>query len=349
MKKHSMTYLQAKRRLAESIDAQGLLKEGDRIVIGVSGGADSVFLLSFLQERRAKSGISLRVLHVHHGLRESADEDAGFVKELCEKYDIPCAVVRVDVKEYGREKGLGIEEAARILRHKALEEAAEKWDEEVRALGDGDKNRAAIALAHHLNDQAETVLHNLVRGTSLKGLGGMAQKSGRIIRPLLVLSRDEIEMMLEEDGLSWRDDETNAEEIYTRNRIRHTVLPLLRREVNEQADLHIAEAARDIAEAESVLARETAKLLEEATMQRTGGDAEEKALRVGTLLCAEPILAKRVLHLAISEEAGVRKDIGRVHIEDVYGMLSGKERAKISLPYGILAVREYGQLYFRKK
>ena len=206
-----------------------------------------------------------------------------------------------------------------------------------------------IAVAHHLNDQAETVLHNLVRGTSLKGLGGMAQKSGRIIRPLLVLSRDEIEMMLEEDSLSWRDDETNAEEIYTRNRIRHRILPLLRQEVNAQADLHIAEAAGDIAEAEAVLARETAKLLEEATMQRTGGDADEKALRVGTLLHAEPILAKRALHLAISEKAGAGKDIGRVHIEDVYGMLSGKERAEISLPYSVLAVREYGQLYFRKK
>ena len=335
MKKHSNAYLLILRRLEEYIAAHDLLKAGDCVLLGVSGGADSTALLFLMKEWAKKMPLSLRVVHVHHGLRPSADEDQAFVEAMCKAWGIPCVSRRVEVSAYAKEKGLGTEEAARILRHGVLAEEANAGDEK-------------IALAHHRDDQAETVLFQLARGSSLKGLSGMAPKAGRIIRPLLDLSREEIELLLAENELTCREDETNAQDTYTRNRIRHHILPLLQQEANAQASAHIAEAAEDIAEADAYLQTEAMKLYESAKMPWTDGSGEEDALRIRALTEAPPVLAKRVLLLAIAAASGAAKDIGRVHIEDVYRLLTGAKRGEIALPYGLKAVREYGRLYFRR-
>ena len=334
--------------LLSFIENNALFAQGDRVLAGISGGADSTFLLYCLKAWQPLYGLFLRVIHVNHGLRAEAAEDEAFVRACCAELDIPFEAVAVDIPAYRATHPVGIEEAARELRHEAFRRAAQAWDAEVEQETGAKGRPARICLAHHLQDQAETVLFRLARGTSLKGLTGMQPAAGRLVRPLLALSRAEIEEGLREAGLSWREDESNASDAYTRNRIRHNILPLLEEEVNGGAAQHIAATARELGEIQTYLEEQTKALYESARMPRTGGQAGEEALRVRCLLEAPPLLADRVLHRAMAEAAGGAEDITRTHVEDVRKLLSGKERAAISLPRGVRAVRDYGQLYFEK-
>ena len=187
--------------------------QGDRIAVGLSGGADSVCLLLLLCGAREELGLDICAVHVHHGLRGAeADEDLSFAKELAERLGVEFESVRIDAREIARSKGVSVEEAGRGARYEALRR---------RAAG------GLVAVGHHLDDQAETILMNIVRGSGLAGAAGMDWRSGDIIRPLLSVPRTEIEEWLRERGQSWRTDSTNLSDDYTRNRIRHSVMPVL--------------------------------------------------------------------------------------------------------------------------
>ena len=180
---------------------------GDSVLAAVSGGADSVCLLLLLHEMAAELGIKVFAFHMNHGIRGAeADRDERFVMELCERLNIPLTVAHEKVEEYAAERGLSGEEAGRILRYHHLGETAEKYQ------------CAKIAVAHHEDDDAETVLLNLFRGSGLAGLSGIRPVRENIIRPLLCVSRKEIEGYLNEQELSWCEDSTNRENDYTRKR-----------------------------------------------------------------------------------------------------------------------------------
>ncbi|SEA35425.1 tRNA(Ile)-lysidine synthetase, N-terminal domain-containing protein [Oribacterium sp. KHPX15] len=223
-----------------------LIEKGDCVLVGLSGGPDSVFLLEVLNGFRKSMDFRLFAVHVHHGIRgEEADRDERFSQELCRERDIPFKVVHVDAPKYAKEKGLSLEEAARILRYEAFE--AERKN-----LEDGygcEAGSCRIAVAHHMDDQAETVLHNLVRGSGIKGLSGMEAKRGVIIRPLLSVKREYILRKLQDEGIPYVMDSTNLETQYTRNRIRTSVLPELK-EINPEAASHIAKTADILREAD---------------------------------------------------------------------------------------------------
>ena len=172
-------------------------------MVAVSGGADSICLLKVLSENQM--GLILRAMHVHHGLRGAeADRDVEFVQKICEKLEIPLEIVYRKVKEYAKEQKISEEEAGRILRYKALEEGAVRWEREIREQTQRTKNEEAkrgedwqqrsvqIAVAHHQDDNAETILHHLLRGSGLRGLAGMRPIQGNRIRPLLGVRRSEI-------------------------------------------------------------------------------------------------------------------------------------------------------------
>ena len=182
-----------------------MIPPGRRILVAVSGGADSMCLLEVLRVLQERAELKIRVLHVHHGLRESAEDDLQYVAKYCKEAGIPFQAVRVDAAGYAAANGLSVEEAARHLRYEALEKAAKEWDTQA------DHSECRIAVAHHIEDQSETVLFNLVRGSRLTGLRGMLPVNGRIIRPLLCCSREEIESYLMEHGITWREDETNED------------------------------------------------------------------------------------------------------------------------------------------
>lgn len=224
------------------IEANQLIRPGDGVVVGLSGGPDSVFLLYALHTLQARMGFTLRAVHVHHGIRGAeADRDEAFSQKLCVKLDIPFQAVHVAAPAYAAQHGLSLEEAARILRYEALEAARQQL---------GQTRAAWIAVAHHLDDQAETVLHNLVRGAGLRGLAGMENRRNHVIRPLLSIKREDILKWLKQYDIPYVTDSTNADPHYTRNRIRSTVLPELR-EINPEASAHIAHSAALLREADA--------------------------------------------------------------------------------------------------
>ena len=224
------------------IEANQLIRPGDGVLVGLSGGPDSVFLLYALHTLQARMGFTLRAVHVHHGIRGAeADRDEAFSEKLCAKLDIPFQAVHVAAPAYAAQHGLSLEEAARILRYEALEAARQQL---------GQATAAWIAVAHHLDDQAETVLHNLVRGAGLRGLAGMENRRNHVIRPLLSIKREDILKWLKQYDIPYVTDSTNADPHYTRNRIRSTVLPELR-EINPEASAHIAHSAALLREADA--------------------------------------------------------------------------------------------------
>lgn len=223
------------------IGANQLIRPGDGVVVGLSGGPDSVFLLYALHTLQPRMGFTLRAVHVHHGIRGAeADRDEAFSEKLCAKLEIPFQAVHVAAPAYAAQHGLSLEEAARILRYEALETARQQLTTPA----------AWVAVAHHLDDQAETVLHNLVRGAGLRGLAGMENRRNHVIRPLLSIKREDILKWLKQYDIPYVTDSTNADPHYTRNRIRSTVLPELR-EINPEASAHIAHSAALLREADA--------------------------------------------------------------------------------------------------
>ncbi|MCR4293971.1 MAG: tRNA lysidine(34) synthetase TilS [Elusimicrobia bacterium] len=198
-----------------------LLAPGRRVLAAVSGGPDSVCLAHWLSAQARQKKLTVALVHVHHGLRgRAADADARFVEKLGARLGLPVAIVRAPVRALAAERGLGLEEAGRKERYRVLAERARRG------------RFSAVATGHQLDDQAETVLLHLLRGTSLEGLGGIAPRreliSGvELIRPLLPLTRAEVLLYLKMHGLDWREDASNADPKFTRNWVRREVLPLL--------------------------------------------------------------------------------------------------------------------------
>ena len=223
-------------RFRAYIDSEGLLDGVKAVVVGVSGGADSICLLNLMSDISRERGITLVPAHVHHGIRgDEADRDAAFSCAAAEKLGWNPVICRIDVPAYATEHGLSTEEAARILRYRELERICEE------------KNADVIALAHHRGDQAETILMNLFRGTGPAGLSGMAPRFLNRIRPLLFASKGEILEYLQDKNITFVEDSTNSDPDYTRNRIRTELLPLVE-SMFPQAEAHITAAGEDIRE-----------------------------------------------------------------------------------------------------
>ena len=328
-----------------------MIPPGRRILVAVSGGADSMCLLEVLRKLQERAQLEIRVLHVHHGLRESAEDDLQYVAEYCKEAGIPFQAVRVDAAGYAAANGLSVEEAARHLRYEALEKAAKEWDTQA------DHSECRIAVAHHIEDQSETVLFNLVRGSRLTGLRGMLPVNGRIIRPLLCCSREEIESYLMEHGITWREDETNEDVRYSRNLIRKQVMPLLLT-INKGAREHIMRAAEEAAEAESYLAGETERALERCCAQGRSGkqaksgvessdnkQAEEIVIHIPSLLEEPLLLQRRVVYAAIAEASGRKKDLQDVHVQAVLELCRKQGNGRLDVAGGVHVRKVYGLLY----
>ncbi len=342
------------------IQDNNLLADGEKCLLAVSGGADSVCLLLLMLAYAKEKKTSLSVFHYNHHLRGAdADRDEEFVRSLCGRYDLPFYAAGGDVRAFVAEKGMGLEEAARHLRYEALYKAADE--------AGADK----IALAHHKNDQAETVLFHLCRGTGLAGLSGIKAKNGRLIRPLLCLQREEIEDYLACSGQEYMTDETNADEGYTRNLIRAKVLPLLSGQVNEQSISHICEAAMICGQAQDFISQMTEQAWEACIIREPedgmfksdnpvpGNETHRQGIlaqKAGTVRLSIPALRSQpvflqgeVMRLAISKTAGSKKDIGAVHVQELLSLTEKQSGKKVALPYGLEAQRSFDELLIKKK
>lgn len=221
--------------------ASPFFKRGETVLVGFSGGPDSVCLLHFLHYLAGKKHFDLAAVHVHHGLRgAAADADARFCRDLCKQWDIPFLLYKKNVRALAKKLDLSTEHAARKARYEAFAQAAKKT------------GACKIALGHHLDDQAETVLLNLLRGTRAEGLCGipvrrMLNKTTEIVRPLLCITRAEVEEYLQENKLSCVTDQSNFDEVYTRNWIRRELLPMLEKK-QPKIRQHLAGMAAQLAE-----------------------------------------------------------------------------------------------------
>ena len=330
-------------RVKAYVEKYHMLQENDHVIIGVSGGADSVCLLFMLKEFKNEMPLELTVVHIHHGIRgDSADADERYVKALCRQLGVRYLAFHENVEQYAKEQSLTLEEAGRNIRRQIFEKVCKE------------KNGTKIALAHHQNDNAETLLWNLSRGCGLRGLGGISPAEGdtvRYIRPLLCVQRCEIEAFLQEKGISYCTDETNLEDHYTRNRIRNHVIPYLEQEVNPQAVMHMSETMEQMRAVWAFMEQEVQKCRERYVEKRPCGSAEdlyEERENVPELLIKEELfrdvdktVRSFLIHALLCELAGRRKDIEQVHvrlIEDLARLQTGR---KISLPYKMTAEKCY--------
>lgn len=357
-----------------------MLTAHDTVTVGVSGGADSVCLITVLHRLQRILKISLRVVHVDHMLRgKAAEEDAEFVRALCERLDVSFTLHRVDVAAYAKERGQGLEEAGREVRYAALRG------------GEPASVASRIATAHTATDQAETVLLNLFRGSGLSGAAGILPVNGDIIRPLLRVTREEIEDYLRAEGIAWREDATNLEDDYARNRIRHHILPVAERDINARATRHLAEAAETFAEADEFIrhvavgesagsdtvTHETADRQSErifATEPRPtpresspcpkrgvsgarrsarqklsedAGTAVSQGLSISRLHTLPPILQQESVRQALRSVTPHLKNISRRHIDAVLDLCRNNHGVKsLDLPCGVTVRRDHDLLYF---
>ena len=208
-------------RVLETVKKYNMIKDEDKVVIGVSGGPDSMTLLNILNNLKEKLNIKIYVAHINHMIRKEADEETEYVRQFCENIGVDFFAKRIKVEEEAKKQKIGTEEAGRNIRYEFFEEVAKKV------------GANKIATAHNSNDNAETVLMNILRGTSVSGLKGIEKvREGKFIRPIIECSREEIEEYCKEQKLDPKYDKTNYENIYTRNKIRNLLIPYLQKEFN---------------------------------------------------------------------------------------------------------------------
>ncbi len=326
---------QIERKVFEFIEKYRLLRPGDRVVVGVSGGADSVCLLFVLSEWAAKYGLELYVVHVNHGIRKEAGEDAAFVRRLCEKRNLPFALVEADVPGRAARERVSVEEMGRTVRYEAFEAEAR------RVAADH------VAVAHNANDQAETMLFHLFRGSGLTGLGGIRPLRGKLIRPILCLEREEIERYLREKGVEYCQDSTNEEDHYARNRIRHHLLPYAEEQISKGSVAHMSQTALMLQEVEEYLLRQVREAREKAVREDTGEDVPCIRIDCQAFHALDPVIGKRLLLQLLQEISPTGKDLARIHVEEVFTLFR-KEGGAFSLPCGVEARRQYGTVILER-
>ena len=318
-----------KTKVFEYIRKHDMLREGDRVIVGVSGGPDSVCLLFLLHELASELKLDLHAVHVNHMLRAEADDEEQFVKDICLKLGISFHVAKADVHKYAKETGLSIEEAGRVIRYDAFR----------KVLGD---NIGRIAVAHNKNDLAETVIFNLFRGAGIRGLGGIEPVNGDIIRPILCLERSEIIAFLEKNHLQYVTDKSNLTDEYTRNRIRHHIIEYAEENIAGGCVANIARAAGRVSEAEAYIRKKTVEAAAECSFE----DGDDIRIYADRLLKEDPFIARNIIYEMIGMYSGSKKDITSEHVNNVYDLLSSDGTKELDLPYGITVRREYNILSF---
>lgn len=317
------------RRTTDDVTRE-LIPSGSRVLCAVSGGADSVCLLHMFSRRE---DISLAAAHFNHRLRgEEADRDEAFVRDLCAQWNIPLTVGRGDVKAFSEREGLSLEEGGRILRYSFLEGAAQT------------EGCGLIATAHNADDNLETMLLNLTRGAGLSGLAGIPPQRGNIVRPLLCVTRREIEEYLRLYSLPHVEDSTNADETYSRNKMRRQVLPLLE-QLNPALRKNSVDAIRCLRADNDYLNSLASDLSKKAVVE------DDTVALPAKLISGSPRpVAIRTVRQLLSMMPDGSTDCAAAHLEGVVSLCRGDDpSAAFHLPHGVTALREYDRLILTRR
>lgn len=317
------------RKVVEYIKEQEMIKQGDRIVAGVSGGADSVCLFYVLLELRSVFDLELYVVHVNHGLRGvEADQDQAFVKELCEANGVSFTSVYKNIAQISTEEGLTTEEAGRKVR----------YEEFYKCFYENKCNK--IAIAHNKNDNAETILFHLFRGSGIRGLTGIKSVRDEIIRPLLDITRAEIEEYLAGKEADYREDASNFTMDYARNRIRLGILPLATNTINNKVVEHITGAGNQLAEIEAYIDQMTQIAFKRLVRKGPKG----YSFQVNEFALEDIVIKKGLIREIMSRLMKGLKDLEAVHIDLILELCEKNTGKFLHLPGGMIARRGYDTL-----
>lgn len=322
-----------KSKVLDNIIKHKLIKTGDTVIVGVSGGYDSMVLLDILMELKNAMGIEIVVAHVNHMLRGGeADGDEAHVREYAVDHGLDFVLEKRSMEELAESEGISSEDAGRRIRYEFFASLAGKYDNSV------------IAVAHNMNDQAETILLNLLRGTGLKGLTGMKFKSDNIIRPLLNISREEIEEYAEEHGIQHREDSTNIQNIYRRNSIRNELIPFITREYNPDFNRTIFRMTEILADQEEIIEHITEKSLDQILIEDS---SESFTIIKADFNKLEPAIRKNIIRLIINRLLGTLDGFESSHIEQFINTALRPTGKKMSIG-GIQLSIQYDQLVIEK-
>lgn len=323
-------------KIKQYVKKNNMLQKNDKVVLGVSGGADSVCLFFVMLELKKVYQLELFVVHINHGIRGiEADEDEVFVKQLCEKEQVNYHAIKADIIALSKSEGISLEEAGRNVRYQAFYEESEKYQ----------CNK--IAVAHNMNDSAETVLFHLFRGSGIKGLTGISPVRENIIRPLLCVERSQIEEYLSELGVGYQTDQTNLLDEYSRNKIRLNILSYVTKEINNKATQHIVNSAVMLSEIEAYIETNTKNSYNKLVIYHK--EDEKYSFFVEDFQKEDIVIKKNILRKIIFQLVNQLKDIDAEHIDMVLSLLSKGVGKKVDLPYELQAIREYETIAIYQK
>ena len=317
------------------IEQNNMLTDCERVVVGLSGGADSVCLLMVLKGyiERKHLQTELCVVHVNHGIRQEAGDDEEFARVLCERMGVEFMAYHIDAAGLAKQLGMSVEEAGRKERYRIFNEACKG-------------RNARIAVAHHMNDQAETVLMNLSRGTSLKGIGGIRPVRDNIIRPLLSVTRAEVEEVLKDFNQPYVTDATNLCNDYTRNSLRNVVIPYMTEKVNAHTVENIADAAEELQKNFDFIEAEAQKAYDKYVYV---GDTVVLRLYGEEFAVLHEVIRKRVIYRAVYALTQTAKDIYKVHVNAVDELVAKPVGSSADICYGLRAVKGYDDIIISRK
>lgn len=295
-----------KEKILYTIQKYQLIQKGDKVVIGVSGGPDSMTLLHILYELKDKIGFQIYVAHINHMIREEANSETEYVQNFCKKLSVECYIKKIDIQQYAKDFKISTELAGRNVRYDFFEEIAQK----VKA------NK--IATAHNANDNAETVLMNFIRGSGTSGLKGIEKiRDGKFIRPIIECNRKEIEDYCIENDLQPKYDKTNKENIYTRNKIRNLLIPYIEKEFNPNIIESINRLSTIALKEDEYFHKIVENLFEKLCIDVDNFDKNTIIINLKEFNRLDDVIKSRFILYTISKLLGTSQGIEKIHIEDI--------------------------------
>lgn len=332
-------------KVLNTIKKYELIQNGNNIVIGVSGGPDSMALLNILisLKENKKIDCNLVVAHINHGIRKEADEETEYVAEFCKKHNISCYIKKEKVEELAKKEKIGTEEAGRKLRYSFFEEVAKNV------------NASKIATAHTANDNSETVLMNIIRGSGTSGLKGIeVKRDGRYIRPLIKCSRKEIEEYCTKNKLNPKQDKTNKENIYTRNKIRNQLIPYIEENFNPSIISSLNRLSELANQENEYIEKQVKKAYNEILIEEHLGNKDiqrenEVILDLKKFNNEEIVIKNRLVLYTINRLLGTCQNIEKIHITDIVKLCNNNIGNKYLTPNkNVKIMVNKGKIFFKK-
>ena len=327
-----------KEEVLKTIKKYNLIESGDKLVLGVSGGPDSISMLNVLREIAEDETIDLKfqivVSHINHNIRKEAKEDEEFVKKYCDENNIKFFSKSIDVEKIANNSKIGIEEAGRKVRYEFFDEVLNKT------------NSNKIAIAHNKNDKVETMIMNVLRGSGLLGLKGIEPKRGKYIRPLIEIEREKIEEYCEKKNLNPRIDKTNFDNTYSRNKVRNVVIPYIKQEFNPNIIKTLDRLSELVKEEDTYVEKQVEKAYKEIFIEENN---EEIILNLKKFNNYEKVIKSRIVLYTITRLFGSSKGIEKIHIDDILKLCKNNIGNKFLTPNKNLKVLvKNHKIYFSK-